>query len=279
MQSLVLALGLASSVQCRHQQQPAGRVAGRQAAARRQSRQRHRHRRRYGDAQSPARNRGRREARRRHLDRRRARAPSSRCTRTTPWSSSTPSRARSPRSCRWAPSPTASSPTRRAAPAWVTHEYPGTVSEIDLQKETVVARDQGRLAFCAASPSVPTANALYVTEFYTGVLHAFDLASGQGRRFLEGALHRQSVPARPPASDPAQGVPGAHSLDGRGQRRLRLDLSAAVDLRSRSPATASAASRSAWTPTTASTSSPIPGKRPCRPTASASTSSTPAPTT
>src|SRR5262245_7360417 len=55
---------------------------------------------------------------------------------------------------------------RSGSRAWVTHDYPGSVSEIDINSKMVTRKikaDESRL---------------YVTEFYTSKLHAIDLATG-----------------------------------------------------------------------------------------------------
>lgn len=59
---------------------------------------------------------------------------------------------------------------------WVTHEYPGSISTIDLQKETVlqVTKAGSHLRGIALSAD---GKRVYVSEFYTGVLLAFDVAS------------------------------------------------------------------------------------------------------
>ncbi len=68
---------------------------------------------------------------------------------------------------------------------WVTHEYPGTVSEIALAAgqgqnvEPRVVRSLKAGAFVRGLALSPDEKRLYVTEFYTGTLHALDLASGK----------------------------------------------------------------------------------------------------
>jgi DNA-binding beta-propeller fold protein YncE len=62
--------------------------------------------------------------------------------------------------------------------AWVTHEYPGTVSEIDLAARKVV-REMKAGAFVRGLALSPDEKRLYVTEFRSGLLHALDLASGK----------------------------------------------------------------------------------------------------
>jgi YVTN family beta-propeller protein len=58
---------------------------------------------------------------------------------------------------------------------WVTHEYPGTISTVDLQKEAVVHETKAgsHLRGIALSPDCKR---IYVSEFYTGALLAFDVA-------------------------------------------------------------------------------------------------------
>ena len=70
--------------------------------------------------------------------------PPSPFTATTLLSSSTPRRVRWSRSCTWPTNRTASSPADGSR-AYVTHEYPGIVSEIDLKERQGAARDPGRL--------------------------------------------------------------------------------------------------------------------------------------
>jgi YVTN family beta-propeller protein len=62
--------------------------------------------------------------------------------------------------------------------AWVTHDYPGTVSEIDLEKLAIV-REMKVGAFTRGLAINADESRLYVTEFYTGILHALDLAAGK----------------------------------------------------------------------------------------------------
>ncbi len=59
---------------------------------------------------------------------------------------------------------------------WVTHEYPGTISTIDLQKEAVVRETKvgSHLRGIALSPDN---RRVYVSEFYTGLLLAMDVVS------------------------------------------------------------------------------------------------------
>jgi YVTN family beta-propeller protein len=58
--------------------------------------------------------------------------------------------------------------------AWVTHEYPGLVSEIDLKEQKVI-RQLPVGAYVRGLVLSPDENRLYVTEFYSAVLHAVDL--------------------------------------------------------------------------------------------------------
>src|SRR5262249_27223897 len=61
---------------------------------------------------------------------------------------------------------------------WVAHEYPGTVSEIDAAARAVV-RTIPVGPFVRGLALSPDESRLYVTQFYTGVLNAVDLASGK----------------------------------------------------------------------------------------------------
>jgi YVTN family beta-propeller protein len=61
--------------------------------------------------------------------------------------------------------------------AWVTHDYPGTVSEIDL-KTQAIAREMKVGAFTRGLALSNDEGWLYVTEFYTGILRAVDLKTG-----------------------------------------------------------------------------------------------------
>jgi YVTN family beta-propeller protein len=62
--------------------------------------------------------------------------------------------------------------------AWVTHDYPGIVSEIDL-KTLKVVRELKVSPFVRGLALSPDESRLYVTEFYTGILHAVDLKAGK----------------------------------------------------------------------------------------------------
>ncbi len=62
--------------------------------------------------------------------------------------------------------------------AWVTHDYPGVVSEIDLQKLEKV-REIKAGSFTRGLAINPDESRLYVTEFYTGILRAIDLKTGK----------------------------------------------------------------------------------------------------
>lgn len=61
--------------------------------------------------------------------------------------------------------------------AWVTHDYPGLVSEIDVEGQ-VVARQIKPGVFLRGIALSPDEATLYVTEFFSGILHAVDLKSG-----------------------------------------------------------------------------------------------------
>jgi hypothetical protein len=60
---------------------------------------------------------------------------------------------------------------------WVTHEYPGLVSEIDVDNQTV-RRQMKTGSMVRGIALSPDETRLYVTEFYTGRLVALDLATG-----------------------------------------------------------------------------------------------------
>jgi YVTN family beta-propeller protein len=62
--------------------------------------------------------------------------------------------------------------------AWVTHDYPGTVSEIDLKTQQIV-REMKVGAFTRGLAINGHETRLYVTEFYTGILRAVDLRTGK----------------------------------------------------------------------------------------------------
>src|SRR5262245_44343180 len=73
-----------------------------------------------------------------------------------------------------------------ATRAWVTHDYPGTISEIDLKKlkvspptDKMVVAQHKVGSFIRGICLSPDESRLYVTEFYTGILHAVDPASGK----------------------------------------------------------------------------------------------------
>jgi YVTN family beta-propeller protein len=76
-----------------------------------------------------------------------------------------------------APEPYGIVADRAGKRAWVTHEYPGLVSEIDLDGMKVV-RTLPAGAFVRGLALSPDERLLYVTEFYTALLHAVDLAKG-----------------------------------------------------------------------------------------------------
>jgi YVTN family beta-propeller protein len=60
---------------------------------------------------------------------------------------------------------------------WVTHEYPALISEIDLRDPKLV-RSLKAGEFVRGIALAPDEKRLYVTEFYSGILHAVDLSSG-----------------------------------------------------------------------------------------------------
>jgi YVTN family beta-propeller protein len=73
---------------------------------------------------------------------------------------------------------------RAGTRAWITHEYPGLVSEIDLQKQ-VVERSFSAGANLRGIALSPDESRLYVTEFYTAILHAVDLKAIDGPRVVD----------------------------------------------------------------------------------------------
>ena len=88
--------------------------------------------------------------------------------------------------------------------AYVTHEYPGVVSEIDLAAEKLV-REIPAGAFVRGIALSADGKRLYVSEFYTGILRAIDRESGKEVDAWKGAsldnLSRQVLlhPRRPKA--------------------------------------------------------------------------------
>src|SRR5260370_21370390 len=58
------------------------------------------------------------------------------------------------------------------------HEYPGTISEIEQEREPVLREFSAR-AFVRGIAVRHEENGVYVSEFYTGILRAIDLASGK----------------------------------------------------------------------------------------------------
>ncbi len=97
-----------------------------------------RHRGGHGDEQGPARDRRRRQAGGRDLDRQRSPRRRHRLPRGPRRLRRYRHGARSSRSSACPTSHTASSPRRTARRVYVTHEYPGTVSEIDVAKRKVL---------------------------------------------------------------------------------------------------------------------------------------------
>ncbi|HEV3204177.1 MAG TPA: hypothetical protein VGY77_07335, partial [Gemmataceae bacterium] len=67
---------------------------------------------------------------------------------------------------------------RAGTRAWVTHEYPGTVTEIDLEKFTITREINGG-RFLRGLALDPDEKRLYLTEFYTANLIALDLSTGK----------------------------------------------------------------------------------------------------
>jgi YVTN family beta-propeller protein len=73
-----------------------------------------------------------------------------------------------------------------ATRAWVTHDYPGAIAEIDLKKlkvspptDKMVVAQHKVGSFIRGIAISPDESRLYVTEFYSGILHAVDPASGK----------------------------------------------------------------------------------------------------
>ena len=62
--------------------------------------------------------------------------------------------------------------------AWVTHDYPGVVTEIDLKAKKII-REMAVGSFTRGLALKDDESRLYVTEFYTGILHALDLKTGK----------------------------------------------------------------------------------------------------
>lgn len=67
--------------------------------------------------------------------------------------------------------------------AWVTHEYPGLITEIDLAPGRPANAKTLREIAAGKAPRgialAPDESRLYVSEFNSGILHAIDLASGK----------------------------------------------------------------------------------------------------
>ncbi len=138
--------------------------------------------------------------------------------------------------------------------AWVTHEYPGIVSEIDLDAEKRAARNPGRRIRARHRPSARRRSAS--TSPNSTPASCARSTCRAARKSIPGRATRPTTSAGNVATAPeaAQGVSAAHPLDGQRQSRVRLDLSAAVDLRPQARRRTSAGGRSPWTPSTASTS-------------------------
>jgi YVTN family beta-propeller protein len=62
--------------------------------------------------------------------------------------------------------------------AWVTHDYPGKVTEINLETLEIV-RQMPVGSFTRGLALSADEDRLYVTEFYSGILHAVDLKTGK----------------------------------------------------------------------------------------------------
>jgi len=67
---------------------------------------------------------------------------------------------------------------KSGAKAWVTHEYPGLVSEVDLATRRVV-REMKAGANPRGIALSPDESRVYVTDFYSAMLHAVDLKKGE----------------------------------------------------------------------------------------------------
>ncbi len=88
--------------------------------------------------------------------------------------------------------------------AYLTHDYPGTVSEIDVPNRKVL-RSFKVGPFCRGIALSNDEKTLYVTEYYTAKLNAVDIASGQVKESWTGyesdnmARHVVLNPKRPKA--------------------------------------------------------------------------------
>jgi len=96
--------------------------------------------------------------------------------------------------------------TKDGKRAYVTHEYPGLLTEIDLEPvEKKVVREMPAGKFVRGVALSPDEKRLYVTEFYTAALHAIDLATGKvvdtwkGQSIDNLARHVAVHPTRPKA--------------------------------------------------------------------------------
>lgn len=67
---------------------------------------------------------------------------------------------------------------RQGRRAWVTHDYPGLVSEIDLDNRKV-SRVIPAGRFVRGIALAPSEDRVYVTEYFTARLHAIDLTEGR----------------------------------------------------------------------------------------------------
>ncbi|MBL8864792.1 MAG: c-type cytochrome [Planctomycetia bacterium] len=88
--------------------------------------------------------------------------------------------------------------------AYLTHDYPGTVSEIDVAARKVT-RSFKVGPFARGIALAPDEKTLYVTEYYTAKLHAVDIATGKVKETWTGyesdnmARHVVHHPKRPKA--------------------------------------------------------------------------------
>jgi YVTN family beta-propeller protein len=68
--------------------------------------------------------------------------------------------------------------------AWVTHEYPGVVSEVDLREKRIVSTFPVG-SFVRGLALGPDESRLYVTEYYTAILHAVALQPNGKREVVD----------------------------------------------------------------------------------------------
>ena len=140
-------------------------------------------------------------------------------------------RARSSRSCRSPTNPTASSPTKAGSTAWVTHEYPGIVSEIDLEPGKVL-REIPAGSFVARPRPQPRREARSTSPSSTPA-SCTPSTSRPARSSIPGRATRPTTSCRHVVLHPTRPKAYLSHIRSQGQRhrRRRLDLPAAVDLR------------------------------------------------